>query len=174
MVNPPGATPMTHASLTVPVLTVPGVSTPLAEQIGDISAANGRDPAQIEAALDALTQPGSDASSGPPPFGTPDRKKDVNGHVVSPEEGKRRTQYFEDQFIYKDGHFGSARERVLKEAPVIAELRTNVIVCAAPSLPSPTILTLFTGQGRIHPSDRHVVSSQHSICSSRIQHHDQH
>jgi len=45
-------------------------------------------------------------------------------------DSKRRTQYFEEQFQYKDNAVGSARERVQREAPVIAELRTNVIVSA--------------------------------------------
>jgi len=42
---------------------------------------------------------------------------------------RQRTQYYEDQFAYKDDSTSSARERVTKDAPIIAELRTNVIVC---------------------------------------------
>lgn len=45
-------------------------------------------------------------------------------------DSKRRTQYYEEQFQYKDSAMGSARERVQREAPVVAELRTNVIVSA--------------------------------------------
>jgi len=41
---------------------------------------------------------------------------------------KHRTQYYEDQFRYKDNEIGTARERVQRESPVIAELKTNVIV----------------------------------------------
>ncbi|MBE7182179.1 MAG: hypothetical protein INR71_13420 [Terriglobus roseus] len=37
------------------------------------------------------------------------------------------TQYYDDNLAYKD-HPSSARERVTRDAPVIAELRTNVIV----------------------------------------------
>jgi len=45
-------------------------------------------------------------------------------------ESKTRAQYFEEQFQYKDSSTSQARERVRKSAPVIAELRTNVIVSA--------------------------------------------
>lgn len=44
------------------------------------------------------------------------------------EASKRRTQYYEDSFAYKDGHGQSAKERIQKDSPVVAELRTNVIV----------------------------------------------
>lgn len=46
--------------------------------------------------------------------------------------GKHRTQYYEDQFRYKDNEVGTVKERVQRESPVIAELRTNVIVRCAP------------------------------------------
>ena len=52
------------------------------------------------------------------------------GSVSLNGDSKRRTQYYEEQFQYKDNVVGSARERVQKDAPVIAELRTNVIVSA--------------------------------------------
>lgn len=42
---------------------------------------------------------------------------------------KQRTQYYEEQFQYKDNANSNVRERVQRESPVIAELRTNVIVC---------------------------------------------
>lgn len=41
---------------------------------------------------------------------------------------KHRTQFYEEHFQYKDNVNGSVRERVQRESPVIAELRTNVIV----------------------------------------------
>ena len=44
------------------------------------------------------------------------------------EESKRRSQYYEEQFQYKDGVVGLSREKVQKQSPVIAELKTNVIV----------------------------------------------
>jgi hypothetical protein len=42
---------------------------------------------------------------------------------------KQRSQYHEDQYKFKDSEMGTIRERVQRESPVIAELRTNVIVC---------------------------------------------
>ncbi|KAI7551186.1 hypothetical protein KC331_g2704 [Hortaea werneckii] len=42
--------------------------------------------------------------------------------------GKHRSQYYEDQFRYKDSEAGSVREKVQRESPVVAELKTNVIV----------------------------------------------
>jgi hypothetical protein len=47
---------------------------------------------------------------------------------LRPPTSRSRAQYYEDSFAYKEGHGQSARERVLKDAPIIAELRTNVIV----------------------------------------------
>ncbi|RMZ73101.1 MIF domain containing [Pyrenophora seminiperda CCB06] len=41
---------------------------------------------------------------------------------------RSRAQFYEDQFSYKDGIASSARERVTKDAPIVAELRTNVII----------------------------------------------
>jgi hypothetical protein len=41
---------------------------------------------------------------------------------------RRRTLFFEDSFAYKDDSTSSARDRVTKDAPIIADLRTNVIV----------------------------------------------
>jgi hypothetical protein len=40
----------------------------------------------------------------------------------------RRRQYYEDHFAYKDDSTSAARDRVTNDAPVIAELQTNVIV----------------------------------------------
>lgn len=42
---------------------------------------------------------------------------------------QQRSQYFEDAFAYKDTG-RSARERIQRDTPIIAELRTNVIVCS--------------------------------------------
>lgn len=44
------------------------------------------------------------------------------------DRSKRRSQYHEEQFEYKDNARGSTRERIMKHSPVIAELKTNVIV----------------------------------------------
>lgn len=47
---------------------------------------------------------------------------------VTSNGSRRRAQYYEEQFAYKDDSVSSARDRVTRDAPVIAELRTNVIV----------------------------------------------
>lgn len=41
---------------------------------------------------------------------------------------RQRAQYYEEQFSYKEGITSNARDRVTKDAPIVAELRTNVIV----------------------------------------------
>lgn len=43
-------------------------------------------------------------------------------------DAQRRTTSYDEQYQYKDNAHGTARERVHRESPVIAELRTNVIV----------------------------------------------
>jgi hypothetical protein len=56
-------------------------------------------------------------------------EKDANMiNTGATDSSKRRTQYYEDSFAYKDGHGQSARERIQKDSPVVAELKTNVIV----------------------------------------------
>ena len=47
---------------------------------------------------------------------------------LRPFTSRSRAQFYEDSFSYKDGVSSSARERVTKDAPIVAELRTNVIV----------------------------------------------
>ena len=47
---------------------------------------------------------------------------------LRPITSRSRAQYYEDTFSYKDSIASSARERVTKDAPIVAELRTNVIV----------------------------------------------
>jgi hypothetical protein len=49
---------------------------------------------------------------------------------LRPMTSRSRAQFYEDQFSYNDGIASSARERVTKDAPIVAELRTNVIVRA--------------------------------------------
>lgn len=58
-----------------------------------------------------------------------------------PQPSRERAHYFDDHMTYNGHHLTTARERVTRDAPVIAELRTNVIVCRA-LLPMSTGLTL--------------------------------
>ncbi|KAK4978293.1 hypothetical protein LTR66_010651 [Elasticomyces elasticus] len=59
-------------------------------------------------------------------------KQEMNGNYHAEHDSMRRTAYYDEQFAYKDGGSGTARERVQKDSPVIAELRTNVIVRRRP------------------------------------------
>jgi hypothetical protein len=45
---------------------------------------------------------------------------------------KRKSQYYQDVFSARESN-SSARERVLKESPILADVRTNVIVCSLDS-----------------------------------------
>lgn len=49
------------------------------------------------------------------------------GTPVYDDAGKRRTQYYEEQF--KNGAGSVGRDKMQRGSPVIAELKTNVIVC---------------------------------------------
>jgi predicted component of type VI protein secretion system len=46
---------------------------------------------------------------------------------------RSRAQYYEESFSYR-GATSSARDRVTKDAPIIADLRTNVIVSYKPRI----------------------------------------
>ena len=57
------------------------------------------------------------------------RQPDMNNvRTVYDSASKSRMLYYEEQFQYKANMVGGARERVQKESPIIAELKTNVIV----------------------------------------------
>jgi hypothetical protein len=43
-------------------------------------------------------------------------------------DAKRRTTSYDEQYQHKNNAYSTARERVHRESPIIAELRTNVIV----------------------------------------------
>lgn len=93
----------------------------------DTASREDNDRAQRAATLETLNQPRSDTADLT--YGTPGEKKDIEGRAMSPEESKKRTQYFEDHFSARDGPSGAARDRILRDSPVVADLRTNVIVC---------------------------------------------
>lgn len=73
-----------------------------------------------------------------PAMGTNRTSVSVNGA----NEAKRKTQTYEEQYQYKDNAYGSARERVHRESPVIAELRTNVIVSTPANINVLPLLTI--------------------------------
>ena len=92
----------------------------------DEGSGDERDPAQIEAAYLNLVGGGNRSRnmSSELSFGM---SGDGDGPGYT-EDMKRRTQYYEEQFQYKENRLGSVRERIEKDSPVVAELRTNVIV----------------------------------------------
>ena len=65
-------------------------------------------------------------SFGPQPVATMSEKE--REAYVKREASIRRTEWYNDQFDYKSNQKTAAVERIMSEAPVIAELRTNVIV----------------------------------------------
>jgi len=105
------------------------------EQLGrtrdDDGSGDERDPAEIEAAYLNLVGGGGNRSrniSSELSFGMGD-KDGIDGQIYSVEDSKRRTNFYEEQFQYKGNGLSSVRERIEKDSPVVAELRTNVIVC---------------------------------------------
>jgi hypothetical protein len=85
-------------------------------------------------------------------------------------DAKRRTTSYDEQYQYKNNAYSSARERVHRESPIIAELRTNVIVSIdAPMKVSGAKLTDSpTDQRRIYVGDRPVISSCSEILTARL------
>lgn len=60
-------------------------------------------------------------------WGAPGEKKDPIGGPNRGHKSQRKTQYYEGQFNERDTT-GPARERITKDTPIVAELKTNVIV----------------------------------------------
>ena len=54
---------------------------------------------------------------------TKEREEEFN-----PDQSKRRKDWNEDKFNGRPGYVTAATEKIMSEAPVIADLRTNVIV----------------------------------------------
>ncbi|KAK4545375.1 hypothetical protein LTR36_003555 [Oleoguttula mirabilis] len=75
---------------------------------------------------------------------------------------KHRTQYYEDQFRYKDNEAGTIKERVQRESPVIAELRTNVIIKDEFTLV--TDLSYHLAQRYTRPDSSIMIKVDHSAC----------
>ncbi|OCL06041.1 hypothetical protein AOQ84DRAFT_355678 [Glonium stellatum] len=95
--------------------------------------------------------------------GAPGEKKDTDvvGQLARNYGSRRRTQYYEEQFAYKDAT-GSARERVTKDSPIIAELRTNVIVKDEYTLVTDLSYHLSTRYQR--PESSIMITVNHSAC----------
>jgi hypothetical protein len=87
---------------------------------------------------------------------------DKKGSAPQNYGSRRRTQYYEDQFSYKDDWASSARERVTKDSPIIAELRTNVIIKDEYTLVTDLSHHLSTRYQR--PESSIMITVNHSAC----------
>ncbi|KAG9187275.1 hypothetical protein G6011_05146 [Alternaria panax] len=81
---------------------------------------------------------------------------------LRPVTSRSRAQFYEDQFSYKDGIASSARERVTKDAPIVAELRTNVIIKDEYTLVTDLSHHLSTRYQR--PEASIMITVNHSAC----------
>jgi hypothetical protein len=84
---------------------------------------------------------------------------------LRPITSRSRAQFYEDSFAYKEGHGQSARERVTKDAPIVAELRTNVIVSG---IQYPGSFVPHTNQSQIKDEYTLVTDLSHHL-STRYQ-----
>ncbi|KAK3071583.1 hypothetical protein LTR53_008352 [Teratosphaeriaceae sp. CCFEE 6253] len=78
------------------------------------------------------------------------------------DASKQRTAYYENQFRYKEGEVGTIRERVQRESPVIAELKTNVIIKDEFTLV--TDLSYHLAQRYTRPDSSIMIKVDHSAC----------
>ncbi|KAF2124837.1 Tautomerase/MIF [Dothidotthia symphoricarpi CBS 119687] len=74
----------------------------------------------------------------------------------------RRAQYYEGQFAYKDGTASSARDRVIKDAPIVVSLKTNVIIKDEYTLVTDLSHHLSTRYQR--PEASIMITVNHSAC----------
>ncbi|CAG5142824.1 uncharacterized protein ALTATR162_LOCUS1231 [Alternaria atra] len=81
---------------------------------------------------------------------------------LRPVTSRSRAQFYEDQFSYKDSIASSARERVTKDAPIVAELRTNVIIKDEYTLVTDLSHHLSTRYQR--PEASIMITVNHSAC----------
>ena len=88
---------------------------------------------------------------------------------------KRRTTSYDEQYQYKNNAYSTARERVHRESPIIAELRTNVIVSfdAPMNISGAKLTDSPPDQRRIHTGHRLVVSPCCEILAARLLSDDQ-
>ncbi|KAH9869940.1 hypothetical protein J1614_006861 [Plenodomus biglobosus] len=81
---------------------------------------------------------------------------------LRPRSSRSRAQFYEDSFSYKDGIASSARDRVTKDAPIVAELRTNVIIKDEYTLVTDLSHHLSTRYQR--PETSIMITVNHSAC----------
>ncbi|KAF1914611.1 Tautomerase/MIF superfamily [Ampelomyces quisqualis] len=101
------------------------------------------------------------ANDGPRRPSTRSTTGDALGNL-RPLTSRSRAQYYQDSFAYKEGHGSSARERVIKDAPIVAELRTNVIIKDEYTLVTDLSHHLSTRYQR--PEASIMITVNHSAC----------
>ncbi|KAF2657630.1 Tautomerase/MIF [Lophiostoma macrostomum CBS 122681] len=117
-------------------------------------------PKSVKAGSDRNVVFDEDRTMRPITHGAPGEKK---GDAPGQRYGqRRRTQYFEEQFAYKDDSTSSARDRVIKDAPIIADLRTNVIIKDEYTLV--TDLSHHLSQRYQRPETSIMITVNHSAC----------
>ncbi|CAK7208615.1 hypothetical protein SBRCBS47491_000151 [Sporothrix bragantina] len=106
---------------------------------------------QLRSRRRSLLQVGGDA--GPQTA----KERESSGSVA-----RKRSQYFEDAFSARDADTSPAKERVRSEAPVLAEVRTNVIV--GDEFTVVTELSAHLALRYRRPLSSIVVTLQHGAC----------
>ncbi|EKG12501.1 Macrophage migration inhibitory factor [Macrophomina phaseolina MS6] len=96
-------------------------------------------------------------------WGAPGEKKELDATegLNRAHKSRRRTQYFEGQFNERDTH-GPARDRITKDSPIVAELKTNVIIKDEYTLV--TDLSYQMSQRFQRPEHCVMVNLDHSAC----------
>ncbi|KAF1927240.1 Tautomerase/MIF [Didymella exigua CBS 183.55] len=84
------------------------------------------------------------------------------GANIARPYSRQRAQYYEEQFSYKDGTTSNARDRVTKDAPIVAELRTNVIIKDEYTLVTDLSHHLSTRYQK--PETSIMITVNHSAC----------
>ncbi|KAJ4362656.1 hypothetical protein N0V95_001364 [Ascochyta clinopodiicola] len=84
------------------------------------------------------------------------------GANIARPYSRQRAQYYEEQFSYKDSTSSSARDRVTKDAPIVAELRTNVIIKDEYTLVTDLSHHLSTRYQK--PETSIMITVNHSAC----------
>lgn len=84
------------------------------------------------------------------------------GANIARPYSRQRAQYYEEQFSYKESTNSSARDRVTKDAPIVAELRTNVIIKDEYTLVTDLSHHLSTRYQK--PETSIMITVNHSAC----------
>ncbi|KAH6644734.1 Tautomerase/MIF superfamily [Boeremia exigua] len=84
------------------------------------------------------------------------------GANIARPYSRQRAQYYEEQFSYKEGTSSNARDRVTKDAPIVAELRTNVIIKDEYTLVTDLSHHLSTRYQK--PETSIMITVNHSAC----------